>query len=81
MTEAFLEWQNKIDIEDVVAFANAFSDEEIQDYYGCTYFDIMDHKKEIAARMRKLIDRDGMSMPEAREQATLESINSKTAVS
>ena len=81
VAEAYYEWQGKQDIEDVVSFAEAFSDEELEDYYGCTYFEIRENKEAIAVAMRKHIDKDSMSMSEARELAVREVIRSKTAVS
>lgn len=81
LSEAYYEYQRKLDIEEVISFAEVFSNEELKDYYDCEYSDIVQNKEQIASTMRKHIDGDMMTMSEARELAVREVIMLKTAVS
>lgn len=69
LVKAYFEQQEKFDIEDVVSFAEAFDNETLMDSYGCTYQELLDCKEEIAAKMRKNIDKYDMEWSYAREEA------------
>lgn len=79
LISAYYEQQKKFDIEDVISLGEAFSNEQLQEYYGCTYQFLIDHKKEIAAKMRKNIDKYDMEWTYAREEAIRETINENMA--
>ena len=80
LVEAYFEQQEKFDIEDVVSFAEAFDNETLMDSYGCTYQELLDNKEDIAAAMRKNIDKYDMEWSYAREEAVRDVMRSiKTA--
>ena len=77
---AYYEQQKKFDIEDVISFGEAYSNEELMDSYGCTFQELLNNKKTIAAVMRKYIDKYDMEWSYAREEAVHDVIkNIKTA--
>jgi len=69
LIEAYYEQQEKYDIDDVVNFIECFSDEELQEYYGCSYDECMKYKEEIADEMRRNMDKYDMQLEYAREEA------------
>ena len=80
LVEAYFEQQEKFDIEDVVSFAECFDNETLMDSYGCTYQELLDNKEDIAAAMRKNIDKYDMEWSYAREEAVRDVMRSvKTA--
>lgn len=72
---AYIEQQKKFDIEDVINFGEAYSNEELMDSYGCTYQEIVNNKEIIAATMRKYIDKYDMEWSYAREEAVRDVIH------
>lgn len=80
LAEAYEEYQSKLDVEYVVSYAEAFSDNELKDYFDCDYFEFLEKKEQIAVAMRKHFDKDNMSLSEARDEAIREVINNKIAV-
>lgn len=80
MTQAYFEQQNIYDIEDVVSYAEVFSNEDLIDLCGGTYSEILSLKEEIADEMRRNIDKYGMEWSYAREEAVRDVIiRNKTA--
>lgn len=80
MTQAYFEQQNIYDIEDVVSYAETFSNEDLIDLCGGTYSEILSRKEEIADKMRRYIDKYGMEWSYAREEAVRDVImRNKTA--
>ena len=69
LEEAYFEQQKKFDIEDVITLGEAFSNAELQESYGCSYQELLNHKEDIAALMRKYIDKYDMEWTYAREEA------------
>ena len=74
LEDAYFEQQEKFDIEDVVSYLEAYDNEELVESYGLNYSELIKLKEEIAEKMRKNIDKYGMSMPDSREEALREVI-------
>ena len=74
LVEAYFEQQEKFDIEDVVSYLEAYDKEELVESYGLGYSELLKLKEEIAEKMRKNIDKYGISMPDSREEALREVI-------
>ena len=74
LVDAYFEQQEKFDIEDVVSYLEAYDNEELLESYGLSYSELLKLKEEIAEKMRKNIDKYGMSMPDSREEALREVI-------
>ena len=74
LENAYFEQQEKFDIEDVVSYLEAYDNEELIESYGFGYSELLKLKEEIAEKMRKNIDKYGMSMPDSREEALREVI-------
>ena len=69
MVEAYFEQQGKFDVEDIVSFAETFSNSDLEKIVDSNYSDILANKEEIAKRMRKYIDNYNMEFSYAREEA------------
>lgn len=80
LVAAYFEQQKKFDIEDVISFAEAYDNKTLMESYGCTYQELLNNKEDIAARMRKYIDKYDMEWSYAREEAVRDVMRSiKTA--
>ena len=69
LEDAFFEQRDKFDIEDIISYAETFSNEELIEFVGCDYGTIIEHKEEMAERMRKYMDKYDMEFSYAREEA------------
>lgn len=74
---AYFEQQKKFDIEDVISFAEAYSNEDLKENYDCTYQELLNSKEDIADKMRKYIDKYDMEWSYAREEAVRDVIRNK----
>ena len=78
--DAYREQQEKFDIDDVINFIECFSNEELQEYYGCSYEECMKYKEEIADEMRRNMDKYDMDFEYAREEAIRDIVRKEIGV-
>ena len=69
LIEAYFEQQDKYDIQDIVDYGEIFSSEELQESFGCTYSELCNWKEEMAAELRRNIDKYDMEFSYARDDA------------
>lgn len=56
LAEAYFEQQKKFDIENVIDYAEAMGEEELEREYDCTYAKYLSLKEEIASNLRWSLD-------------------------
>jgi len=69
MLDAYMEQQWAFDIQDVINYADMFSEDEFEEEVGCTYKEFCDMKEEIAYEMRRNMDKYDMDFVYARDEA------------
>lgn len=69
LVDAYFEQRDKFDVEDIISYAETFSNEDLLKLVGCDYKTIIDNKEDMAARMRKYIDKYDMEFVYARDEA------------
>lgn len=72
--EAYLEKQNEFDQQDIEDVFYGFDDEELEDMYGLTRAQLIEKTPELAAEMRRNIDKYDMAWQEARDAAIAEKL-------
>lgn len=72
--EAYLEKQNEFDKQDIEDVFYGFDDEELEDMYGLTREQLIEKTPELAAEMRRNIDKYDMTWQEARDAAIAEKL-------
>ena len=72
--EAYLEKQNEFDQQDIKDVFYGFDDEELEDMYGLTRAQLIEKTPELAAEMRRNIDKYDMAWQEARDAAIAEKL-------
>ena len=66
---AYLEQEHNFDCDNVRDYFDAFDDEDLNEIYGMSIKQIEETYDDIAVEMRRNIDRYGMDMEFAREEA------------
>lgn len=79
LLDAFYEQRDKFDIEDIISYGEEMTAAELQSTYGCTYKEFLEHKEEMAERMRRNMDKYDMDFATAREWA-INDVMKKVAV-
>lgn len=72
--EAYLEKQNEFDQQDIEDVFYGFDDEELENMYGLTRAQLIEKTPELAAEMRRNIDKYDMTWQEARDAAIAEKL-------